>query len=64
MVTVSGNATFTGLPAGKYTDVITGDSQTVAEGGSVKATCSGQGNMRVYVLNGTGKIGTDGPFLK
>ena len=72
LVTISGDSTFTNLPAGKYIDVVTGDEQTIAEGGSITATCSGQGNARIYVLqNDTakafgadGQIGSTGPYLK
>ena len=69
MVTISGSSTFTGLPGGTYVDCITGDSKTIGEGGSITATCSGKGNMRVYVLDtakspAPGKIGTDTEWLK
>jgi glycosidase len=64
LVTISGSATFTNLPGGTYVDAITGQSISVANGGSLTATCSGKGNMRVFVLNGTGKIGVDGTYLK
>ena len=69
LVTISGSSTFTGLPAGTYVDCITGDSQTIGEGGSITATCSGKGNMRVYVLDtakspAPGKIGNATEWLK
>ena len=69
LVTISGSSTFTGLPGGTYVDCITGDSKTISEGGSISATCSGKGNMRVYVLDtakspAPGKIGTDTEWLK
>ena len=65
LVTISGDATFSGLPAGNYVDAVTGDSKTVTEGGSLTTSgCSGQANMRVYVLNGEGKIGDDTEWLK
>ena len=65
LVTISGDATFSGLPAGTYVDAVTGDSKTVTEGGSLTTSgCSGQANMRVYVLNGEGKIGDDTEWLK
>ena len=72
LVTISGNATFSGLPAGTYIDVVTGDTKTVSEGGSITANCSGKGNARIYVLqNDTAKdlgadgvIGTSGGYLK
>ena len=67
LVTISGNATFTGIENGTYTDVITGDVKTVTNG-SLTATCSGKGNMRIYVLSTSltkapGKIGEDGKYL-
>jgi hypothetical protein len=69
LVTISGSSTFTGLPGGTYVDCITGDSQTIGEGGSITATCSGKGNMRVYVLDtakspAPGKIGNATEWLK
>lgn len=62
LVCMNGGATFTGILNGVYTDCITGDSRTVTNG-TLQVNCSGQGNARVYVLNGPGKIGNDGPFL-
>ncbi|WDM19951.1 alpha-amylase family glycosyl hydrolase [Paenibacillus polymyxa] len=63
LVTISGNATFTGIPNGTYVDAVTGDSKTVTEG-KITLTCSGKGNARVYVLNGRGGIGETGTYLK
>ncbi|MFF0559580.1 carbohydrate binding domain-containing protein [Streptomyces sp. NPDC004266] len=63
LVTVSGGATFSGVPNGTYTDVVTGDVRTVTNGG-LSVAAPGKGNLRVYVLNGPGKIGTAGPYLK
>lgn len=62
LVCISGNATFTGILNGKYVDAITGDVKNVTDG-TLSATCSGKGNMRIYVLNGPGKIGEDGKYL-
>ncbi|MDE7179775.1 MAG: starch-binding protein [Muribaculaceae bacterium] len=62
LVTVSGDASFTGVLNGTYKDVITGDVKTVNDG-KLSVKCSGQGNIRVYVLNGPGKIGEDGQYL-
>ena len=67
LVTISGNATFTGVENGTYVDAITGDTKTVTNG-TLTATCSGRGNMRIYVLNTSltpapGKVGTDGEYL-
>ncbi|MFJ6517090.1 carbohydrate binding domain-containing protein [Streptomyces filamentosus] len=63
LVTVSGGATYTGIPNGTYTDAVTGDVKTVT-GGTLSVGAPGKGNLRVYVLNGPGKIGTAGPYLK
>ncbi|SBT45215.1 carbohydrate binding domain-containing protein [Micromonospora auratinigra] len=68
LVTVSGGATFTGIPNGRYVDVVTGTVQTVGNG-TLTAPVSGKGNLRVYVLDlpgnpAPGKIGTDGPYLR
>ncbi|MCD7974021.1 MAG: starch-binding protein [Candidatus Azobacteroides sp.] len=67
LVTISGNATFNNIPNGTYTDVVTGDVKTVTNG-SLTASVSGKGNIRVYVLTtdktpAPGKIGTDGKYL-
>ena len=62
-VTISGAAKFTGIPNGTYVDAITGEKVTVSNG-TLDAKCTGVGNMRVYVLNGPGKIGEDGVYLK
>ncbi len=65
-VTISGDATFNNVPSGTYVDVVTGDK--VECNGTLSAKCSGQGNMRVYVLQTagapSGKIGEDGAYLK
>ncbi|MGN0536807.1 MAG: alpha-amylase family glycosyl hydrolase, partial [Acutalibacteraceae bacterium] len=49
-VAISGNATFSGVPNGKYVDAVTGDVQNVTNG-TLKASVSGKGNMKVYVLD-------------
>ena len=73
LVTISNDATFSGLPAGTYVDVITGDSKTISEGGSIATSgCDTQSNMRVYVLQNktatergaNGKIGENTEWLK
>ncbi len=66
-VSITGGATFTGIPNGTYVDAVTGASKTVSNGTlSVEATS--KGNMRVYVLQNsttsTGKIGESGTYLK
>ena len=67
LVCISGNATFTNIPNGTYTDCITGDVKTVTDG-KLSASCSGKGNLRVYVLSteitpAPGKIGEDGKYI-
>ncbi|GGW07296.1 hypothetical protein GCM10010230_51440 [Streptomyces narbonensis] len=63
LVTISGGATYTGIPNGTYTDAVTGDVRTVSNG-TLSVGAPGKGNLRVYVLNGTGRIGAPGPYLK
>ncbi|GAA3390716.1 carbohydrate binding domain-containing protein [Streptomyces roseoviridis] len=63
LVTVSGGATFGGIPNGTYVDAVTGDRRTVTNG-SLTVAAPGKGNLRVYVLGGPGKIGVDGPYLR
>ena len=68
LVTINGPATFTNVLNGTYTDCVTGDVKTVTNGTLSTTSCSGKGNMRVYVLSTSltpapGKIGTDGPYL-
>ncbi|MFC9463204.1 carbohydrate binding domain-containing protein [Streptomyces coelicoflavus] len=63
LVTVSGGATYSGIPNGTYRDAVTGDTRTVTDG-RLTVAAPGKGNLRVYVLNGAGKIGTDGPYLR
>ena len=62
-VAISGGATFSGLPHGTYVDAVTGDRQTVSNG-TLTVGSIGKANMRVYVLNGPGKIGENGTYLK
>jgi len=50
LVTISGDATFTSIPNGTYVDAITGDVKVVTNG-TLTASCSGKGNMRIYVLD-------------
>ena len=68
LVTINGPATFSGVLNGTYTDCVTGDVKTVTNGTLTTTSCSGKGNMRVYVLSTSltpapGKIGEDGPYL-
>ena len=63
LVALNGPATFTGLPNGTYRDCVTGNEIAVTSGTLTTPSFSGKGNLRIYVLNGPGKIGDDGPFL-
>ena len=58
-VVMSGSANFSGLPNGTYVDLVTGDTKS---GTGFTASANGQGNIRVYVRDGT-KVGTS-PFAK
>ena len=58
-VSISGAATFKGLPNGKYIDAVTGDVQNVTDG-TLKVGAIGKANMRVYVCCGEGFTGIDG----
>ena len=67
LVCISGGATFSNIPNGTYTDCVTGDKKTVTNG-TLTASCSGKGNLRVYVLTTSktpapGKIGEDGKYI-
>ncbi len=67
LVCISGGATFSGIENGTYVDCVTGDTKTVTNG-TLSVSCSGKGNLRVYVLNTTktpapGKVGVDGKYL-
>ena len=65
LVAVNGGATFSALPAGTYVDIVTGQSYTAAQGGSITVTApSGKGQLRVLVKDWTGgKVGDDGKFI-
>ncbi|MCR5653926.1 MAG: starch-binding protein [Ruminococcus sp.] len=68
-VAISGGATFSGLPNGKYIDAVTGAQKTVSNG-TLTSDSVGKGNMRVWVCCASGfkgisgKIGTNGTYLK
>ena len=66
LVAIGDKATFTGVPAGEYIEVVTG--KTVNCTGSLTSDSIGKDNMRVYVLKTStcevdGKIGKDGAYL-
>ncbi len=67
LVTVSGSATFYNIPNGTYKDCVTGNT-IVVNSGTLTASCSGKGNIRVYVLDlpgnpAPGKIGNNGTYI-
>ncbi|MCR4562661.1 MAG: starch-binding protein [Bacilli bacterium] len=67
-VSISGGASFSGLPNGKYVDLVSGDVKNVTSG-SLSTSQSGQGSLRVYVLenSSTGslsKVGDSLTYLK
>ena len=67
LVCISGNATFSNVLNGKYTDCVTGEVINVTNG-TLKANCSGKGNLRVFVLDtdktkAPGKVGEDGKYI-
>lgn len=67
LVCISGGATFSNVLNGKYTDCVTGEVINVTNG-TLKATCSGKGNLRVFVLDtdktkAPGKVGEDGKYI-
>lgn len=61
LVAISGNATFSGIPNGKYVDAITGDVKNVTNG-NLSASVSGKGNMKIYVLD-TAKTSAPGRVI-
>lgn len=75
VVSISGSASFSDLPAGTYIDVVSGDKQTIGAGGTITTKNSGKASMAVYVnatldssitekIDNTGKIGKPGVYLK
>ena len=67
LVCISGGATFSNILNGTYVDCVTGDKKTVTNG-TLSVSCSGKGNMRVYVLDtektkAPGKVGVDGKYV-
>ena len=66
-VSISGDATFTDVPNGRYVDAVTGDVKTVSDG-TLDVSVSGKGNLKVYVLdtektNAPGRVITNGTYL-
>ncbi len=63
LVAINGGATFSNVPAGTYTDLVTG--KTYNGGGSITVDApKNQGQLRVLVKGWTGgKVGEDGKFI-
>ena len=63
LVALNGGATFSDVPAGTYTDIVTG--QTYNGGGSITVTApQTQGQLRILVKDWKGgKVGEDGKFI-
>ena len=63
LVALNGGATFTGVPAGTYTDIVTG--KTYTGGGTITVDApKTQGQVRVLVKDWKGgKVGVDGKFI-
>ena len=59
LVSVSGSATFKGIPNGKYIDAVTGDVKTVTDG-TLSVSSISKSNMRVYVCCADGFTGING----
>ena len=65
LCSISGSATFSGIPNGRYIDVVTGDVQNVTNG-TLQIPSIGQGNLRIYVKQAgiSGKIGNTTAYYK
>ncbi|MDE5810981.1 MAG: starch-binding protein, partial [Muribaculaceae bacterium] len=64
LVALNGGATFTGVPAGTYVDLVTGQSYTPSNGTITVNAPKTQGQLRVLVKGWTGgKVGVDGKFI-
>ncbi len=65
LVAINGGATFTAVPAGRYTDVTTGRAYTVGADGTLTVDAPAtKGQLRVVVKDFKGgKIGEDGRFI-
>ena len=63
LVAINGGATFSNVPAGTYTDIVTG--KTYQGGGTIKVDApSNKGQLRVLVKNWNGgKVVDDGKFI-
>jgi hypothetical protein len=51
------------VKGGTYRDAVTGNEITVQQGGTLTFSVK-SGSAGIYILNGPGKIGTDGDYLR
>ncbi|MGC4120083.1 MAG: alpha-amylase family glycosyl hydrolase [Myxococcales bacterium] len=58
-----GSISVGGVKGGTYVDAVTGNSLTVGEGGTLTFNVQA-GSAGVYLLNGPGKVGQDGEYLR
>jgi glycosidase len=58
-----GQISVSGVKGGTYRDAVTGAELTVSDGGTISFTVK-SGSAGVYILNGPGKVGQDGQFLR
>lgn len=64
LVTINGGGTFTNVPAGTYTDLVTGQTYNGNSGTITVTAPKNQGQVRVLVKDWTGgKVGDDGKFI-
>ena len=65
LVAINGGATFSNLPAGTYVDLVTGQSYTASQNGTITVSApNNKGQLRVLVKGWTGgKVGEDGKFI-
>ena len=64
LVCINGGATFSNVPAGTYTDIVTGTKYTPSNGSITVSAPSNKGQLRVLVKNWNGgKVGEDGKFI-
>lgn len=64
LVAVNGGATFTDVPAGQYTDLVTGQTYDGSNGTITVTAPQNKGQLRVLVKGWTGgKVGEDGKFM-
>lgn len=64
LVVVNGSATFSSVPNGNYTDIVTGTQYSVTSGSVSVSAPAGKGQLRVLVKDWTGgRIADDGKYM-